>query len=258
MVSGRLHRSQSSATRARPAAGWRIVVPGLPQWTWGQRGRGLVLFGTHLAALGIGLFAWGTPIGGLILAFSVAAHVASAADVVRQSAFPGFGRAVTWASASTGVGLCGYGPALALGAALAWPAAGPVAADGSFAVNRLAYRREAPRAGEWIWLAAEPGGRPAIGRVVATPGQRVAWVDGRLHIDGREANWNARPDDRRLRSLGFEVPEGMVLVAPGSPVGPRVRTTEPTVGGLVLVDRDRVAGRAWARIAPIWGRRLLP
>src|SRR5690606_10108649 len=85
------------------SSGWRIFIPGYPQWTWSQRGRGLVLLGSYVSAMAAGLFSWGTIGGMAMLAFAIGAHVASVADVIRQAAFPGFGRWVPWISATCGV-----------------------------------------------------------------------------------------------------------------------------------------------------------
>ena len=48
-------------------AGLRILVPGYAQWSWRQRERALVFFGSFAAALLVGLFAWGTRTGAAVL-----------------------------------------------------------------------------------------------------------------------------------------------------------------------------------------------
>src|SRR5262245_14529831 len=78
--------------RARRRAGLRILVPGYAQWSWRQRERAAVLFGSFAMALIVATFCWGTRTGLAILAFAFGTHVVSVVDVVRQSAFPGFGR----------------------------------------------------------------------------------------------------------------------------------------------------------------------
>src|SRR4051794_36258053 len=171
---GRRLMAAGSPGRGR-LAGWWILVPGYSQWRWRQRERAMVLFGSYATALGVGLFAWGTWWGALILALAIATHVVAAADVIRQGAFPGFGRWVPWVAAGFGVGLGGYGPALALAVGLAWPVTDR--ADG-YLVNRWAFHHAEPWAGVWVWLAASEGRAPWIGRVVATPGQTVEWAGG--------------------------------------------------------------------------------
>src|SRR5262245_6136862 len=96
--------------RSKSRAGILILIPGYAQWSWRQRERALVLFGSFAVSIAVGLFCWGTPTGLAILAFAFGAHVFSVADVVRQSAFPGFGRWAPWVSASGGLALGVYVP----------------------------------------------------------------------------------------------------------------------------------------------------
>ena len=46
-----------------------MLVPGLPQWAWHQRERAVLLGGSYAAALSIGVFAWGTALGAVLVAF---------------------------------------------------------------------------------------------------------------------------------------------------------------------------------------------
>jgi hypothetical protein len=48
------------------------------------------------------------------------------------------------------------------------------------------------------------------------------------------------------------VPPEQVLVEPEEQGG-----GPPSIGSLVLVPRDQIIGRAWARYYPVWDRRLL-
>jgi len=188
----------------------------------------------------------------------VAAHVAAAADALRQSAFPAAGR---WAppAAASGV-LVGavYAPLLAAASVLAWPGLrggpGTGRAHEGYLVDRRAYHLAGPSPGDRVWYRPDPRGEPDVGRVVAARGQGVEWRDDRLRVDGRTVD---APDSLRraapLLAFAYEVPDGHVLVEPGDPVG----------GGrpapcLVLVADDQIIGRAWARLYPLWDRRLLP
>src|SRR5436305_4037899 len=123
------------ADRPTRSVGLRILIPGYPQWAWRQRERALVLFGSFAASLGAGVFAWGTRPSLVILAFAFGTHVVSAADAIRQAAFPGFGRWVPVVSASAGLGLGGYGPMLALAAVRAWPGFGGGSARDGYLIN---------------------------------------------------------------------------------------------------------------------------
>jgi len=253
-------RPVADQSRARGPAGWRapagarILVPGFPQWSWRQHDRALVLFGSYAAALAVGVFAWGTATGLAVLAFAFATHAFSAADTIRQYAFPGFGRAVPAFSASAGLGTLCYAPALAMASVLAWPVVPEGRPRDGYLVNRWAYRDgEAPRAGETIWLRPARDARPRIARVVAGPGQRLEWVAGRLAVDGRPVTGSPFRVAGSPAELRLTVPDGHVLVSFG--VDPAEDRARP--GGWEIVDRADVRGRAWARSYPVWSRMLL-
>src|SRR5262245_6848620 len=53
----------------RPA-GAKLFVPGWPQWCWRQRERAIVLVGSFLLSLSVGVWAWGTWLGWTLLAFA--------------------------------------------------------------------------------------------------------------------------------------------------------------------------------------------
>lgn len=243
----------TGGNRAAGRAGLRILIPGYPQWCWRQPERASVLFGTFASALGVGLFGWGTATGGLMLGIAFAVHAASAADVIRQGSFPGFGRWVPAVSATAGLGLGCYAPALALGSVLAWPSARLDAPREQFLVNRWAYRPGAePRPGDWVWYARPRGPGFGIGRLVAGPGAAVEWSGGRLAVGGQPLGWLPRTAGPAPEALVLTVPDGRLLVAP---LGPE--PDEVTSCGLVLIGRDQVVGRAWAQLYPVWSRRLL-
>ena len=150
-----MESARSDVVPGRPRAGLKVLVPGYAQWSWRQRERGLVLFGSFAAALAVGGFAWGTRTGLAVLAFAFGTHVVSVVDVIRQSAFPGFGRWVPLFSASTGLGLAMYAPALALASLVAWPAYRGGSTRDAYLVDYGAYREVGPKRGDWVWLRAE-------------------------------------------------------------------------------------------------------
>ena len=238
----------------RRPAGARIFVPGYPQWTWRQRERAFILFGSYAAAMLVGVFAWGTAAGVAILVFAFATHAVSAADAIRQSAFPGFGRIIPGVTASAGLGAICYGPAFAVASVLAWPIAPEDRPREGYLVNRWAYREgDDPRPGETVWLRPARGARPRIARVVAGPGQRIEWIDGRLLVDDHEMEFSPFRTAGSPGELILTVPESHVLV--GFEIDPR--SHRPLPGGWEIVDRADVSGRAWARSYPIGKREIL-
>ena len=230
-----------------------LLIPGLPQWSWHQRERGLVLFGSYVAAMGVGVFAWGTTLGLGVLFFAFATHAFSAADAIRQYAFPGFGRLVPALTTSAGLGAFCYAPALAFASVYAWPIALDERPREGYFVNRWAYRDEPPAPGETVWLRPTRGVRPKVARIVAGPGQRVEWLGEQFRVDDQlveEAPFGIAGSPSGLQ---MTIPEGHVLVTFGADPS----RAKGVPGGWEIVSRDDVRGRAWARSYPIWDRRLL-
>ncbi|AGA30543.1 S26 family signal peptidase [Singulisphaera acidiphila] len=246
-------RSGAQELRGKSRAGLKILIPGYVQWTWRQRERAAVIFGSFAMAMGVGVFSWGTWLSLALLAFAFGTHVVSAVDILRQSAFPGFGRWMPLLSASGGLALGVYAPAVLVATLVAWPAMDGVSGKDGYLVNYWAFRARAPRDGDWVWLQFSPWGDTHVGRVVARAGQEVEWSRNRLHVDGQRV----RPDAAlRLSStpdeLAFVVPSGHVLMTPDARSHRR-----PGSDRLVLVPNDQVAGRAWARMYPLWDRQPL-
>jgi hypothetical protein len=235
---------------ARLASGLRFLVPGYAQWSWQQQERALIFFGSFVTALGVAAFAWGTWTGLALLAFAFGTHVASTVDVVRQTAFPGFGRWMPVVSASGGLALGVYGPVLVLASLVAWPAMPGGASFDGYLVNGWAYRGREPDRGDWVWLRTSPWAEPRIGRVVAGPGAELEWSEGVLRLAGLPIHSGTPLHSLRPPSdLAYVVPEGHVLVDPE--VG-------SSAGRPILVPRNQILGRAWARFYPVWERRFLP
>ena len=188
-----MESARSDVVAGRPRAGLKVLVPGYAQWSWRQRERGLVLFGSFAAALAVGGFAWGTRTGLAVLAFAFGTHVVSVVDVIRQSAFPGFGRWVPLFSASTGLGVAMYAPALALASLVAWPAY-----RGGSDPRCLPGR-----------LRGLPGGRAEAGRLGLAAGRVALEGDGHRSGGGdgpSGGRMGRRPAPRRRGPRGARSP----------------------------------------------------
>jgi hypothetical protein len=215
---------------SRPA-GLRVVVPGWPQWHWREPREAGLFAGSFASALVVALAVWGTPLAGLLVAFAFLTHVASAADALRRSAFPGMGRMVPWGVASAGLGLL-YAPTVAVAWVVAWPLADP-AGEGRLLVNRWAFRHAAqPQRGDWLSYDAPGGLGRGAGRFL---GESSSWVDPVL------------PNSPAL-------PPGYWVLAPSvERVGAR-----PAAPVRVLVRPSQVRGRIWFRTRSLWRERAAP
>jgi hypothetical protein len=230
-----------------------ILVPGYPQWSWSQRERAFVLFGSFLAALTVGVFTWGSLISLAVLAFAFLTHAFSAADAIRQYAFPGFGRMVPALSASAGLGAVCYAPVLVMASVYAWPIVLDENPREGYLVNRWAYGEEVPKTGETVWLRSSRGARPKVARVLAGPNQRIEWSGGVFRVDDQVVEDSPFGLTGSPGELKLTIPEGRLMVAFGA--DPKRGNGVP--GGWEIVDRSDIRGRAWARSYPIWDRRLL-
>jgi hypothetical protein len=234
-------------------AGFKLLVPGWPQLSWGQRERAMVLMGSFVLALVVGTWTWGTWVSFAFFAFAFLAQVTATTDALRQSSFPTYSSRASLILVSASFGLVVYGPATLVLSALAWPGFSQDETHNGYAVNRWAYRHTTPRRGEWIWTSLQSNGAPRAAQIVATAGQEVEWTGRSWRIDGLPCPLRA---SLRLtawpQACRFQVPSDQVLVEPE-----QADTSTSTTGPLVLVRSDEIVGRAWAQLYPMWDRHLL-
>ncbi len=232
-----------------------LLIPGYAQWRWGQRERGIALMGSFAASLLIGVFAWGTTVGLVLLAFAYATHVWSASDAIRQRSFPARSRAVAWLGTAAGLGFLLYLPLLTCALRVAWPGANGRGAAERYLVNCWAYQKSAPQRDDWVWYRSHDPGESRVGRVIAVEGQYVSWVENVLEVDRRREPAITNPFRSPMppSEVRYRIPEGCVLIAPKA----ETRGDQKREEGLAIISIEQVSGRPWARMYPIRKRRLL-
>lgn len=232
---------------------WRVLVPGLTQITWCQRERGLVFLLSFLTSLGTSLFCWGNWFGWCFLAFCGLTHLAAYLDLARQCAFPVFRRNTAVAAAALGLGLTLYLPFGLLLHSYAFATSADASTGVGYLVNCLAYLEKEPSPGQTIWMQLSPASTPRAGEVLAVAGQAVEWTGRTWQVDGNKIQ-SKHPGSlpHFPGAWGFQVPPNHVLIEPEAASS----AVEPG-SGLVIVSRDQIVGRAWARYYPFWERCLL-
>jgi hypothetical protein len=234
-------------------AGLKVLVPGWPQFAWGQHERGWVLLGSFVFAMAAGFLAWGTWIGWIFFGFSFLSHVTSTTDAIRQGSFPVYPRRTAVMMISGALAVFLYLPALAALFATACPGFAPDRTGNGYLVNCWAYRGALPHRGDCVWLRMPTHGRLQAARVVAIAGQEVEWTGHQWQVDGKEQRLHS---PLRMTAWAqvcrFTVPDNQVLVEPDDE-----RSSPEATSPLVLVSQEEVVGRAWAQYYPVWDRRLL-
>ena len=245
----------------------RALVPGWPQLYVGMRVLGRVMLYAWVGLLLVWLlFCYGTVMGSVLLGLAFSAHAASVAGVLNRVLDPMSAlRRIGYAVGVTVLvlGLI-YLPAGRLLFAVADPVVMqmdqyPFEQGDVGLVNRAALVGSEPRAGQVVlYTPAEYRttvqhgmiiyGGPRIDRILAGPGDRVRWVDGRLYVNGKVSG--LEPLNRSVMPRQFEVsvPAEHYLIVP---------TTTPAVArppdllGMALIGRDRIAGVVWLQNLPL-------
>jgi hypothetical protein len=231
----------------------RLLVPGWPQFSWGQHARGWVLLGSFAVSLTAAILAWGTWLALCLFAFAFLTHVTSTTDAIRQGSFPVYSSKTAVPIIAGVLAIVFYLPALLMLIATAWPGSSPDRTHSVFLVNCWAYRGAEPCRGHWVWLRLPTLGGVHAGRVVGVAGQEVEWTGQTWLIDGESASLVS---PRRITAwpqpCTFRILDHQILIEPEDE-----GATPPSTGSLLLVSQDQIIGRAWAQYYPVWDRRLL-
>ncbi len=234
-------------------AGARVLVPGWPQFAWGQRERGWVLLGSFAFAVAAGILTWGTWVGWSFFAFAFLSHVTSTTDAIRQGSFPVYPRRTALLMITGAFAVLLYLPALSALFVTACPSFTPDRTGSGYLVNCLAYQGTQPRRGHCVWLRMPPHGQLQAARVVAVSGQEVEWTGRQWRVHGREQQLHSPLRMTAwVQVCHFTVPANQILIEPEDD-----GSSSSASGPLLLVSQGQIVGRAWAQYYPVWDRRLL-
>jgi hypothetical protein len=252
----------------RPGTVVRALVPGWAHFHRGNLGRALLFFIGYLMLLLPAIVLAGTYTGSMLLGTAFAFHVAATSDVLVGKFATFSDRLLFTGICAAAIMFCVYVPAGWLISRVATPIQinhtlppyqeGDVlwysrSADLSpgdlvlYEVPRTSLhgRTEAGHAANYIlrdqW----------INRVLAMPGQQIAWNKGLLLVDGIPSPWQPNLGFGSNYSESFVVPDDHVLIATGDLV-PAGAQLDPTAWRkLSVVPRTSIQGRVYFRSLPL-------
>lgn len=203
----------------------RMVVPGWPQWYFGQKHRAELFLFWYLVCLFLGIWQSDSVLGPFCVGFAIACHASSIADIVIATIGDLPTRILTFIRCATLVAVLVYLPGHWLISSLL---------SGTLIVHLPEMERQ-------ILL---------VDRVLATEGQHVEWRGDDLKVNGQPIAW--RPLlPVSPQNLSLTVPRGQLLIAPST----ILRLVPPESAGQVwqslsLVNREYVRGNAYWRLRP--------
>jgi hypothetical protein len=257
---------------------WRIVMrmalPGWPQLFLSRRLQGRIFLCGFLTFMPLGLFFAGTGLGGFFMGLALALHAASIIDIVIFFSRQRDSRLVYSLACMILVGTVLYFPAAWLITRVAVAQqfqrnADPFLAGDVILYNPSAYRRTDPQVGEIVMYRLpyahfdipNPGGHGhaiydftgqiVAGRVLASPGQKLAYEKGQLKVDGRLSPWSQSvPAQFFTEGLNTTMPDGQYYILSG--FTPTAQELRPEIlSNYTFVPRGSILGRVYFRTHPL-------
>lgn len=249
----------------------RALVPGWPQFYLGQPLRGRFFLFVYLILLFLSFLLYGSSFGSMLLGFAFSVHVASCVSVLHLGGLRG---GAYWTGVLAAFFLLLVGVYLPTGwmlSRVASPAelrydAPPFAYGDVVLYCPATYWFRDPQTGDVV-LYDQRGGTMTLGpqrhgyirvdagqridRILAGPGERIQWQDGRLFVQGQAAPFQPLNPAFRMPNLHLDIPEDHYLLLPtGGPDIP-VELTEDSWRSLILVPRSSLRGRVFLRSFPL-------
>jgi hypothetical protein len=262
-----------------PAVLVRMIVPGWPQYFLHRPRRARAFFFGWLGALFLTLLFAGNVLGSAFFGIALSLHAASILDVLLDPRALSPQRTIFWALVCPAfLAFAIYLPVGRLMATVATPQAilldsPPFYAGDVVIYNPSAFRNSRPQPGDVV-LCNIPATRvptPAhvilhgaiemrglrIERLLAGPGSKVEWADGRLTVDDQPAEWMPLTLDSMPEKFSLVVPADSYLLVPPpiaySDIGYRLDASGTlTFRAPAIVTRTAILGRVYFRSQPFW------
>lgn len=242
----------------------RMAAPGWAQAYLGQRVRGFAFFGAFVGCTLLGLGLFGSLVGNLFLGLAAGVHLGAMIDVIWGGSNDLRVRLNYLAVAAVCTAVFLYGPVVALAGRYAVPVrlrlgVAPFQAGDIVVYNPSAYAHSAPVSGDVVLYDIPatriPGNRnghaaaylvqgPRIDRILAGPGQKVAFRGSGLLVDGRSSPWLPLNPQQMPASGELTVAFNSYLIVPSTdPIAPQWVSTDGMLR-VGVVPAQAIRGRA--------------
>jgi hypothetical protein len=249
----------------------RLAVPGLAHFYTGEAFAGRCILGVYVPLMLLAALFFGTRFGGVLLGLAISVHCAGALHVLLRNLTTALTRLLVAVLVPAAIGAGIYAPAYWAVTRVALPitvaeASEPLQRDDMLLSNQLAYAFNSPAPGDVVRyyraridVAARVGGNPypvifgegeQVDRILAVPGARVEFKDGRLTINGVESD--VRPLNARHmpRAFSLTVPSECFLIFP-STLPSNVADLGDVWRRICIVREPDIRGRVYWRNQPL-------
>jgi hypothetical protein len=249
----------------------RAIVPGWPQFYLGQPTRGRFFLYVYLVFMFLFFLLYGTTFGSLLLGFAFAIHVASCVSVLHLGGLRGGAYWTGVFAAFLSLAFVVYAPAGWLFSRAASPAeirhnAPPFEYGDVLLYSPATYWFRDPQVGDVVLYDQRGGNFPLappqhgyirvdggqrIDRILAGPGDRILWEEGKLTVNGQPSTLQPLNLRSRLPRLALEIPRGSYFILPtaGGP-DPLQGLSGESLHELVVVPSSSIQGRVFLRSFP--------
>ena len=243
------------------AVAQRLIIPGWAQIYIGRSIIGFTLLSGYLVSLLLFIAYFGTENASRFLGIMLALHGATVYDLVFDGPHEMIDRLVRFARICAVLAVAVYLPAYLLVAQVGTPITlrqviGPFAVGdvvlyrhylplfrphaGDMAVYRIPDTSVIAQANRIYFLTGQ-----RIDRVLAEPGQSVAWDGPHLSVDGVRSRWSPLNNVSVRRTWSGIVPPDRVLILPGDDAGAQVAMTDVQWQQVCLIPMTNVIGRVY-------------
>jgi signal peptidase I len=245
----------------------RLIVPGWAHFYLGQRSRGHLYLWSYLSCLLPGLFMLGTVWGSIQIGLAFSVHTSAAIEIATRELGPGEmrDRFVRGLGVAAMLVMLIYWPAGRLLLSVAEPSLIQHATPPALLADDvlLVTHWTSPQIGQVV-LYTLPEYRTAIvqhrryefygdriDRILAGPGDKVRYRDGRLWVNDKASTWFPLNPLHIEKSEPITVPAGNYFILPSTAVGPNGAAMLNLWEAIGIIPAANIHGRVYLRTHPL-------